>query len=233
MQKRTSHGALSVWIIANNKYRHWESLSCCHNDGDLLHQTIADFHPDVPVQVLKDADHHVMLPAIHGFLASDGLWGCWFQKLMFFAGHGVETGQGTFMLPTDVPPKGANESMDLTRCVSVELLKLQFRGQSSKGTLGIVLACCRHAVQAAPVRLPSNLRYQMPKSAVVVLHGCEPADEIDDGSESAFTLAGDALPTSNLGLRVPEPLSSSGINFIKRVSTWQLCCTRQRALLAP
>ena len=190
-----SCGTLSVLIIAINNYRNWKRLECCHSEGDYLSQTIANLHPNAHLRVKKDANHIEMQTELKEFLATTSPKS---QKLFFFAGHGVETGQGTFILPSDAPATGEGDILDLASCVSVEAIKKQFRGQPAQGTLGIVLACCRQAVQAAPVRIPLRLQIQRPKSSVIVLHGCEQGIEIDDGFDIVFTPAGESFSVSNL-----------------------------------
>lgn len=53
VERSLSALSLSVLIIANNKYCNWTPLEFCHNEGDYLRQSNADFHPNVPAQWLK------------------------------------------------------------------------------------------------------------------------------------------------------------------------------------
>ena len=47
----------SVLTNAINKDPKWKRLDCCRSEGDYLRQTVANLHPNVSAQVLKDANH--------------------------------------------------------------------------------------------------------------------------------------------------------------------------------
>ncbi|CAE7403301.1 unnamed protein product [Symbiodinium sp. CCMP2592] len=167
-------------IIANNIYRHWPSLRTCHDEADILAETIKDFgregsSEDVALWVAKDADHDEMQGVIEKFLCKAKQGGV---NLLFFAGHGVETGQGTFLLPTDAPEM-EDGYMDLDRATSVEGLKYQFSAKDRRSNLAIVLACCREPVQAKKIKRPS---LKSRASAVAVLHACEPGHGVADAA---------------------------------------------------
>ena len=145
-------------------------------EADILAEAIKDlgregFSEDVALWVAKDADHADMQRAIEKFLCKAKQGGV---NLLFFAGHGVETGQGTFLWPSDAP-EIQDGYMDVGRATSVEGLKYKFSGKDRRSSLAIVLACCRSRFRPRRsnflwIQKPTVLRVRPSNLGVITYH---------------------------------------------------------------
>jgi len=190
--------SLSELLIGNNSYWHWKPLSGCHNDADIFAEMfMQSSRLDAPPLVKKDLGMDDMRTELSSFTTHAKEHSA---NHLFFAGHGVETFEGTFPLTVDASTPDDHGHMNLPIEISVEFLKRRFRCEVFQGILVIILACCRERVTSNPVRYPQQLSVQEPVSAgEVILHACECGDEISDSCSEYFSLDGDARSHGTLG----------------------------------
>ncbi|CAE7877751.1 unnamed protein product, partial [Symbiodinium necroappetens] len=142
----------------------------CRNDVDAVEEALHRCCSlAAPPRKLSDAAYEHIKDVFETVLSTPDSNRCVF---VFFAGHGIQTGRGTLLVPCDAEKQSAK------KLVPVEWIRQSFRNKVSNGILILVLACCRHpgdSLTDSPlISIPSSRG--VPKSMCdIILYGCGPS----------------------------------------------------------
>eukprot|EP00928_Gymnodinium_smaydae_P063620 TRINITY_DN47140_c0_g1_i1.p1 TRINITY_DN47140_c0_g1~~TRINITY_DN47140_c0_g1_i1.p1 ORF type:complete len:549 (-),score=28.73 TRINITY_DN47140_c0_g1_i1:126-1772(-) len=165
-----------VLLIGNDDYVNLPPLKASRNDVDLM------------CEVLTKTCALSSTPACKFNLASQDL-SCALDdfvedapqgsaNFIFYAGHGIETGDGTFAVGIDAEP---DLSKSATHEMSFNHLLRRFRSQNTRGILFLALACCRESICAAPLRHSfASMTKRQTSLGDVCLHACRQGETIAD-----------------------------------------------------
>ena len=153
---------LQVWVLHVRK-------GCC-NDVDAVEEALHRCCSlAAPPWKLSDATYEHIKDVFETVLSTPDSNRCVF---VFFAGHGIQAGRGTLLVPCDAEEQSAK------KLIPVEWIRQSFRNKVSNGILILVLACCRRVgdslTDSPQINIPS-VRGTPKSMCDIILYGCGPS----------------------------------------------------------
>eukprot|EP00438_Fugacium_kawagutii_P023187 Skav215297 [mRNA] locus=scaffold6542:38064:43911:+ [translate_table: standard] len=159
--------------------REWQG--CC-NDVDAVEEALYRCcKMAAPPKKLLNASYDSTKSVLESAISSPDSHKCVF---IFYAGHGVQSGKGTLLVPCD------SKTSSSKGLIPVEWIRQTFRNSMPNGILILVLACCRRSAGEGirsddPLIMIPSARVTPRSSCDIILYACAPSSSTLDCEDFA------------------------------------------------